>query len=224
MSLTEHGRACGTDKVTDHSYTEHYERHLQHLRDDRFTLLEIGIGGYFDPGEGGESLRMWRRYFQKAHIVGLDIVDKRFLTRPRMSIYVGDQTDAAVLTRIFDEHGPIRVVIDDGSHRPADIRETFRIIFPLLEDGGMYVIEDVQTSYWPTWGGSVDRDDPGTTMALVKDLLDGLNWMEFLDAGYEPSYTDLNVRAVHAYHNLVFIQKGSNNEPTQRDRIAEDSE
>lgn len=110
-------------------------------------------------------------------------------------------------------------MIDDGSHHPEDVRETFRIVFPLLADGGVYV-EDIQTSYWPKWGGQVDRQDPTTTMALVKGLVDGLNWVEFLDEGFTPSYTDQNVKAVHCYHNLVFIEKGLNHEPTNREEIA----
>ena len=68
----------------------------------------------------------------------------------------------------------------------------------MLADGGLYVIEDVQTSYWPQWKGSLDLDDPTTTMAMVKRLLDGLNHEEFLDDDYEPSYTDLHVTACTA--------------------------
>jgi hypothetical protein len=220
MDLTEIGRRCGTDKATEHRYTPHYEHHLAHLRDETFTMLEIGIGGYYEAGQGGESLRMWRRYFQDAEIVGLDFIDKRFVAGPRISVYVGDQTDPEILHRIFEEKGPITVVIDDGSHHPEHVRATFEMVFPLLADGGIYVIEDVQTSYWPKWGGSVDRNDPTTTMAMVKDLVDGVNWVEFLDEGYSPSYTDLNVRGIHAYHNMVFIEKGRNDEPTKRDEIA----
>ena len=220
MDLTQIGLECGTDKATEHRYTQHYERHLEHLRDEEFTLLEIGIGGYFEEGEGGESLRMWKRFFQKAHIIGLDFIDKRFVARPRISVYVGDQTDEVILRRIFEENDPIAVVIDDGSHHPEDVRRTFGIVFPLLQDGGVYVIEDVQTSYWPKWGGSLDRQSTTSTMALVKDLVDGLNWVEFLDEDYTPSFSDLHVRAVHCYHNLVIIEKGLNNEETRRDDIA----
>lgn len=220
MDLTELGLECGTDKATSHQYTQHYERHLSHLRDQTFTLFEIGIGGAQREGKGGASLRMWKRFFPHAQVVGLDIVDKSFVKAPRIHIHQGDQTDAALLRRIVDEHGPIEVVIDDGSHRPEHVRETFRILFPLLADGGLYAIEDTQTSYWPKWGGSTDRQDPSTTMALVKDLVDGLNHMEFLDAGYQPTYSDLHVSELHAYHNLVILKKGTNQEPTNRDRIA----
>ena len=97
------------------------------------------------------------------------------------------------------------------------MRATFAILFPLLPDGAIYCIEDTQTSYWPAWGGSVDPRARGTSMDMVKDLVDGLNHEEFLVEGYEPTYTDTHVRAVHCYHNLVVIEKGDNREGTNRD-------
>ena len=216
MNLNELAEEFGTDKWGRHWYTQHYQRHLEQWRRDRFTLLEIGIGGYRYSGKGGASLRMWKQFFPKAQIVGLDLQDKSFVDEPRIRAYQGSQTDEAVLRRIIDDAGSVRVIIDDGSHRPEHIRETFRILFPLLEDGGIYVIEDTQTSYWPTWGGSVDRNSPDTTMALVKDLIDGLNHMEFVDEDYRPTYSDEHVVGVHAYHNLVFIEKGRNDEGTNK--------
>ena len=220
MDLTAIGRETSTDKATRHRFTQQYERHLGHLRDEEFTLFEIGIGGSNRPGRGGASLRMWKRFFANAHVVGLDIVDKSFVEAPRITVYTGDQTDAALLTRIVEETGPVLVVVDDGSHRPEHVRATFRALFPLVSAGGFYAIEDTQTSYWPRWGGSADRQDPTTTMALVKDLIDGLNWVEFLDDGYEPTYADRWVSAVHCYHNLVIIEKGLNEEWTNKHRIA----
>jgi len=210
MSLTELAEKFGTDKTGHHDYTRHYERHLAHLRAESFALLEIGIGGYSRAGKGGASLRMWKWFFQQARIVGLDIRDKSFVDAGRIDTYQGSQTDAEVLLRMHEERGPFTVVIDDGSHRPAHIRETFRILFPLLEEGGIYAIEDTQTSYWPDWGGSTDRQSRDTTMALVKDLVDGLNHTEFRDPTHEATYTDRHVVSVHAYHNLVFIEKGQN--------------
>lgn len=218
-SLTEIAQRTGTDKWGSHYYTDHYERHLGHLRDEALVLLEIGVGGYARTGEGGGSLRMWRRFFPRAQVVGLDIEDKSFLDRPRLTTVRGDQTDPAVLSSILDRFGTPQVVVDDGSHRPADIIATFEHLFPRLPDGAIYAIEDTQTSYWPKFGGSEDLDAPDTTMAFVKRLLDGLNHEEFLDESYEPSYTDTHVRAVHCYHNLVIIEKGDNREGSNKAKV-----
>jgi demethylmacrocin O-methyltransferase len=181
-------------------------------------MLEIGVGGYSREGKGGASLRMWKHFFPKAQILGLDIQDKSFVDAPRIKTIQGSQVDEELLVQIVKEHGPLEVIVDDGSHRPEHIRETFRILFPLLADGGIYAIEDTQTSYWPTWGGSEALDDPTRTMGLVKSLLDGLNYEEWADEAYEPTYSDLHVVAVHAYHNLVILEKGENREGTNRRR------
>lgn len=215
MDLTELALHFGTDKAGKHHYTQHYERHLAHLRSTRFTLLEIGIGGYRRRGKGGASLRMWKHFFPRAQIIGLDIEDKSFVRAPRISTYQGSQTDGDLLRRIVSEAGGVKVVVDDGSHRPEHIRETFRLLFPLIDEDGIYIIEDTQTSYWPRWGGSTDLQARDTTMALAKDLLDGLNYEEF-EGEYQPSYSDQHVVGLHAYHNLLIIEKGLNNEGSTR--------
>lgn len=210
----------GSDKATDHRYTQHYQRFFEPLREEQFVLLEIGIGGYRHTGQGGASLKMWKHFFPRAQIVGLDLQDKRFVEADRIKVYQGDQSDAQLLHRIVDEVGTPRIIVDDGSHYSHHIRATFDVLFPLLADGGYYCIEDTQTSYWPEWWGSEDRQSRDTSMAMVKDLVDGLNWEEFLDEGYEPSYSDLNVKEVHCFHNLVVIRKGRNKEGTRKRKLA----
>lgn len=212
-SLAKH---FGTDKWGVHRYAQHYERHLEHLKNEEFTLLEIGIGGYRREKAGGASLRMWKAFFPRAQIVGLDIYDKSFVNEPRIRAYRGSQTDAAMLRTIVSDVDRLLVVIDDGSHRSEDIKETFSVLFPLLEDGGIYAIEDLQTSYFPRWGGTMDLADPNTSMGLIKQLLDGLNFEEWQSDDYQPSYSDQHVVAIHAYHNLVVLEKGTNNEGTNR--------
>jgi hypothetical protein len=216
MSLTELAEEFGSDKWGVHRYTPHYERHFGPLRDREMLVVELGIGGYAREGQGGASLRMWKWFFPRAQIVGVDIQDKSFVDEERITSFQGSQTDRKLMRRIVKQFGPPTIVIDDGSHRPAHVRKSFQILFPLLANGGLYVIEDIQTSYWPQWRGSLDLDDPTTSMAMVKGLLDGLNHEEFLDESYEPTYTDVHVVAVHGYHNLVIIEKGDNREGSNK--------
>ncbi|HEY3531034.1 MAG TPA: hypothetical protein VGK78_17960 [Nocardioides sp.] len=219
MSLTELAQEFGSDKWGVHRYTPHYERHFAHLRDREMLVLELGIGGYARERQGGASLRMWKWYFPRARVVGVDIQDKSFVDEPRIKAFQGSQTNRRLMRRIVRRFGPPTIVIDDGSHQPPHVIKSFSILFPMLEDGGLYVIEDIQTSYWPAWKGSLDPDDPTTSMAMVKRLLDGLNHEEFLDEAYEPSYTDLHVVAVHCYHNLVVIEKGDNREGSNKREV-----
>jgi hypothetical protein len=87
---------------------------------------------------------------------------------------------------------------------------TFKILFPLLSLKGIYVIEDVQTSYWSefdgiNWGGSSDLTASYTSMNFFKSLIDGLNYEEFTLDEYTPTYFDKHIVAMHFYHNLIFI-------------------
>lgn len=213
QSLTALAQHFGTDKWGRiHRYTPHYERNLGHLKNERFTLLEIGIGGYAREQKGGASLRMWQAYFPKAQIFGLDIADKSFVDDERITTFQGSQVDEEILAKVVDRADNLQVIIDDGSHQNEHVRRTFEILFPVLPAGGIYAIEDMQTSYWPRYGGSTDLGATNTSVALVKSLLDDVNFEEFTLEGYEPTYTQSNVVGIHVYHNLAFIEKGMNNE------------
>jgi hypothetical protein len=214
--LSELAVRHGTDKWGRHRYTPHYEFHLSHLKDESFTLLEIGIGGYQSTRAGGASLRMWKEYFGHAQILGLDIEDKSFVNEARIRAYQGSQVDKEVLRDIVRDAENLRVVIDDGSHRNEHVLTTFADLFPMLPDDAIYIIEDTETSYRENYGGSRDLAAPGTTMNMVKGLLDGLNYVEYTGPGYQPSYSERHVVGVHAYHNLVVIEKGLNDEERSR--------
>lgn len=209
--LTRLARLHKTDKAGGHRYTPHYQRMFEARRRERLVVLEIGIGGYRDPHAGGESLRMWKHFFPHSLIAGIDLHEKVLPPDPRIRVFRGSQGDEAFLRRVAESLGGIDIVIDDGSHRNQHVLETFRILFPLLRDGGIYAVEDTQTSYWPSMGGdSVDLANPRTQMAFFKSLADGLNHAEMLLPGRVPGYFELHVCAVHFFHNLVFVEKGDN--------------
>ncbi|HEX5445016.1 MAG TPA: class I SAM-dependent methyltransferase [Pirellulales bacterium] len=210
----------GTDKWNSHWYAQHYQRHFQPLRRKRLNLLEIGIGGYDDPFDGGGSLRMWKQFFPRAKIYGIDIHEKSAHAEPRVAVFRGSQCDPDFLHKVARQIGRIDIIIDDGSHVNEHAIASFECLFPLLADGGIYAIEDTQTSYWPgSYGGSTDLSCASTTMNRLKRLVDGLNYREFLDPHYSPSYFDRHVVSAHFYHNLAFIYKGDNEENTNRERF-----
>jgi hypothetical protein len=210
-ALGEIAIAHGTDKQGTHSYTDAYEQQLGHLRQEAITLLEIGIGGYADPAVGGASLRMWKEYFPRARIIGVDIYDKSSLAEDRIEIERGDQSDPEFLSALAAKYGPFDVIVDDGSHVCEHVIASFNALFPHLKLDGIYAIEDLQTAYWEGgYGGSSVPGAPGTPMAMLRGLTDGLNYAEFDVVDYRPTYLDLNVRSVLFLHNLAFIRKGPN--------------
>ena len=206
---------CGTDKWGLHRYTAHYQTHFSHLKTRSFNLLEIGVGGHDAPDIGGASLRMWKAFFPRANIYAIDIFDKSALQEPRISIFKGSAADAGFLRTLVDRIGRIDVVIDDGSHINEHVRLAFETLFPLLPDGAIYAIEDLQTSYWPQFGGSEDPLQSDTSMAMLKRLADGLNWEEF--SYRTPQPFDSQIASLHLYHNLAFIYKGQNTEGTNKE-------
>lgn len=210
--LSALARVFKTDKWGSHWYTPHYQRYFHPLRRKRLNVLEIGVGGYQQSAKGGESLRMWKAYFRHSRIVGIDAVDKTQFREPRIDIRQVDQTDADALTRLSNEYGGFDIVIDDGSHLNAHVIQTFQILFPLLRPHGIYAVEDIQTAYWPSWGGG--GDNPESSMAFFKRLADGLNHCEYPVKDYQPTYFDRHIVEIAFFHNLVVIRKGVNDETT----------
>lgn len=203
----------GSDKWGFHWYAQHYEYHFRSLRRKKLNVLEIGVGGYASPVRGGASLRMWKKFFPKSTIYSIDIYDKSKLQEKRIKIFRGSQADAEFLKDVRAKMGSLDIVIDDGSHLNEHVVTSFRTLFPLLNEGGIYVVEDLQSSYWPSMGGdSDDLDNPNTSMNFFKKLADGLNYKEFLKPGYVPSYFDENISSIHFYHNLIFVYKNRNDE------------
>lgn len=214
--LTELAVRYGTDKWgVMHQYTPHYHRHFDHLRERKLTVLEIGVGGYDDPHRGGGSLKMWKHYFPRATIYGLDLSDKRHFDEDRIVTVQADQSDSARLRQLAEQIGPFDIVIDDGSHVSPHVIASFKTLFPYLRPEGVYVIEDLHGSYWPMLfeGSEEDLNDPAYTVGFLKTLVDGLHHEEFLDpATRDPQPTDTTLRGVHFYHNLVILEKGMNRE------------
>ena len=103
----------GSDKNTAHLYTQHYAKHFARYRSEPIKLLEIGIGGYNDTASGGNSLRMWRTYFSRGMIYGIDIFDKRAHDERRIKTFCGSQADYNFLADVAAITGRLDIVIDD---------------------------------------------------------------------------------------------------------------
>jgi hypothetical protein len=105
-------------------------------------MLEIGI-------DSGASLSMWLKYLSNCFIWGMDInIEKQ---GERFHIIQGDQSNISDLNKIISTIQPnnLDLIIDDGSHIPEHQILSFIHLFDkLLKNGGIYIIEDIETSYW----------------------------------------------------------------------------
>lgn len=217
-NLNRLARIYKSDKWGKHYYTKHYQANFSKFKYKKIKLFEIGVGGYHYPDRGGNSLRMWKRYFPFGCIFSLDIYDKSFVEESRIKIFQGSQVDENVLDKIIGHMGEPDIIIDDGSHINEHVITTFQFLFPKLKNGGIYVIEDCQTSYWPDYGGDSDNlNNPATMMSYFKNLTDCVNHEEFIRSDYTPSYLDRHIVSVQFFHNLIFVFKGLNNEGSNVD-------
>jgi len=210
LSLDLLAALSGTDKFGAHDYTPFYDEVMHRHRRRAVSLLEIGAGGYAGA-LGGESLLMWAAYFRKGRIYSIDILDKTALSRGRIKVFHCSQTDRDRLTGLGKEFGPFDFVIDDGSHVNSDQKESFRILWPFVKDGGVYIVEDVQTSYWPFYGGGIvgSLTYYGSCVSFFKSLLDSVNLAEFLEPPEPGLILDQTIGSIAFHHNLIVITKNS---------------
>jgi hypothetical protein len=122
-----------------HNYCRQYEPLLTPWREKPVRLLEIGV---FD----GESVKIWREIFPNAKcIVGVDIDPYcAHFTEQEKDIYIeiADATKKETIEMLNAKYGPFDIIVDDGSHVNVDVFSTFEHEFPLLVDGGLYIVED----------------------------------------------------------------------------------
>ena len=151
-------------------YLREYDRLLSPYRSKPVRLLEIGI-------QNGGSLEIWRRFFENSLVLlGCDInVDcgKLVYTDPVISLVIGDANLDAVEQRISTISPEFDIVIDDGSHRSGDIVKSFSRYFPKVNNGGIFIAEDLHCSYWSEFEGGLYA--PYSSIAFFKRLADVVN-------------------------------------------------
>lgn len=149
-------------------YFDIYDRHFAPFRGKPVTIVEFGVSH-------GGSLQMWKDYFGPgAKITGVDI-DPRCekLTEDQVEVVIGDQEDRGFLRELAARVGDIDVLIEDGGHTMRQQINTFEEFWPNIVDGGVFLIEDLHTSYWRKYGGGYQR--AGTFIEYAKDLVDQLH-------------------------------------------------
>jgi len=190
--LYELGAKHNTDKVFHHEYHVIYDFFLKQFYNYSGSMLEIGI-------QHSNSLKMWLELFPNAYIYGLDIDISD--VGHRYSIIKGDQSNTEHLVYlnsiISTQTKPLFFINDDGSHIPEHQLLTFNTLFPTLQEGGIYIIEDIETSYWTKNGlyGYETRygyKHPNSIIEIFKEVADSVN-SEF--AGNRPN------RVMH--HNMI---------------------
>jgi hypothetical protein len=128
-------------------------------------------------------------------------------------VRIGSQTDPVFLKSVLDEMGGIDIVIDDGSHKSSDVINTLNLLFPHLNEGGHYIIEDLHTSYWPNFGGGLKR--PSSSVQVLKSIVDMLNQPYFGESANDKRLT-LNpgaIGSIQFFDSVAVIKKIKTKKP-----------
>ncbi len=157
---------------------------------------------------------MWRDYFgDAARIIGVDS-DPRCLafSDDQTQVILGNQDDRDFLRSLRENLGSVDIVIDDGGHRMSEQIATFEELWPAVVDGGVYLTEDVCTSYWPEYGGGYR--EPASFIEYAKGLIDKMYAWHARGETAVDSYTR-SIAGMHVYDSVVVLDKAIVEEMTQ---------
>jgi hypothetical protein len=172
------GKQYGTDKLS-HGFLPFYESMMAPRKDTSVKFLEVGV--FY-----GASIQMWDAYFThpESSIVGADWFEGKNgnlsqFPNPRyvFSLPLSRKIRLAEIDQSRLDHLEAFVkgeqaesydyILDDGSHLMRDQQITFITMFPLLKSGGVFIIEDLHTSF----GGGYDVETGKmTTYTMVSFL------------------------------------------------------
>ncbi|MDB4676926.1 class I SAM-dependent methyltransferase, partial [bacterium] len=194
-----------SDKLSHHGYHRIYPWFLEHFRDREVDLLEIGI-------EQTESLKLWKGYFKEVRLKGLDI-DEKFFEDGDVKLYKVDQSQVDELRQFRKGVGvEFDIIIDDGSHVPSHQILTLNELWDVLRPGGVYIIEDIETSYWKNSSIYGYRFDSRKENAIryASQLIDKIN-SEFVggDMRHDETASAVmdEVEIVAFAHNCIVLVK-----------------
>jgi hypothetical protein len=172
-------------------------------------MLEIGV-------QNGGGLEIWAKYFQKGAIfIGCDVNPDCAALQfddPRIKLVIGNANSDQTQKEILSHSPELDIVIEDGSHFSSDVIASFLRYFPNLVDGGIYVAEDLHTSYWENYEGGLFA--PLSSISFFKRLVDIINsehWgvernrSEIL-AGFREKYeVEVKPEILDHIHSIKFV-------------------
>lgn len=208
--LDELALKSGTDKSSAfHNYTEVYAHLFSSIKEKPLKFLEIGICK-------GNSVQLWEKYFPNAelHFIDISLSQTKYFSK-RSTYHLVDQASPQHLQEFITKTGGgFDIIIDDGGHTMRQQIISFQQLFPHVNSGGMYIIEDLHTSYNKQYLGGHQN----TTVEYLKRLVDELNFVgarqqcashKNIDPSIMPYLNVLreSIESIHFYSSLVIINK-----------------
>jgi len=123
----------------------------------------------------------------------------------RDRVRIGSQVDKNFLGAVIKEMGGVDIVLDDGSHRMEHIPVSLKYLFPHLSDGGIYMIEDLHTAYWKSFGGGYRVKN--SFFSYISELIDDIHhW--YHKKGVRHCDISNYCAGIHIHDSIVVLEKG----------------
>jgi hypothetical protein len=187
-------------------YFEIYERHFSRYRNQEVVILEIGVSH-------GGSLQMWKYYFgEKAKIFGIDINPRcKALEEENIQIFIGSQSDRQFLKEVKEQMPPLDILIDDGGHMMNQQIVSYEELFPHIKEDGVYLCEDLHTSYFLDFGGGHKRRR--SFIEYSKNFIDYLNAWHSEQKSLRVNDFTKSVDSITYYDSVIVIEKRRKDNP-----------
>jgi SAM-dependent methyltransferase len=201
--MTDKGKFINNDpSILGNNYWEIYDNIFGPLQNEEISLLEFGFGA------NGHCLETFAEFFTNAKdIIGADY-NQEFLNlkfqNSKIKTFFADQDSISSLKKLASDLGDTKfdIIIDDGSHWPIPVRNTFEVFFDLLKDDGLYVIEDTYPLIEEIANGKSN---------LISELHLAVNedpnwWRQHRNIDFTP--IKKSIKSVYACLGLTIIRKG----------------
>jgi Methyltransferase domain len=186
-------------------YFEVYDRHFSRFRNRKINILEIGISH-------GGSLEMWNDYFHgNATIYAVDINPecKKF-ENDYTRVLIGSQEDKKFLQKLNMELPSLDILIDDGGHSMKQQIMTFEHLYDKVKEDGVYLIEDLHTSFLKFYGGGYKKSR--TFIEYSKNFIDKLHAWHTKKIPVDNFVK--STHSLHFYDSILVLEKRKMSAPS----------
>jgi len=150
---------------------------------------------------------MWKEYFgSKCQVYGIDInpLTKTF-EEDRIKVIIGSQDDENFLSNLACQIPNIDIIIDDGGHTMSQQINTFNAFYNKLKPTGVYVCEDMHTSYQLSFDGGYKNKK--SFVEYSKKLIDSLMAWQSEDERLKVSEFTRTTYSMTYYESVLVIEK-----------------
>jgi len=193
-----------------HHYFKIYDRHFNKFIGKNPNILEIGVS------EGG-SLEMWNYYFDNnCKIYGVDINENclkvpELLQTKNINVTIGNQEDRKFWKDYLKDKPKFDIIIEDGGHTMNQQIITYEELYDNISDNGVYLCEDLHTSYWNEYVGGLNKKD--SFIEYSKNFIDMINFYHIRDDLFDRKNIFEKFRqstnSIHYYDSVIVLEKNN---------------